>query len=228
MNAPEDYLQFGGIKRNDRYIRAFSKFVNEFPSCPHSLTLINYGPDFDNSLDLASKLSISNNIKVIKKKLERKNIYALLKNSDVCFNAFRENIFDFGGVCKESLASSCILFNYMNNISFTHEMPAFDCLHEDQIFENLRFLWKNQWSIKLIKESSYEWHEKYYGNELAKSYAAFFLNLIRDPSLLCKDYFLNLVNVSKSIFGNNFKQYLSNNDKDNRNSPGKIYRSLYE
>ena len=107
-------------------------------------------------------------------------------------------------------------------------MPAFDCLHEDQIFENLRFLWKNQWSIKLIKESSYEWHEKYYGNELAKSYAAFFLNLIRDPSLLCKDYFLNLVNVSKSIFGNNFKQYLSNNDKDNRSSPGKIYRSLYE
>lgn len=170
-NAPLDYTENGGIKRNDRYIRGFAKFLRFFPSSPHTLLLINYGEDYLESLRLCEEIGITNNIVTVNSKLSRRDIVSLLKNSDIAFNAFRENLFDFGGVAKEAMACGRVLFNYMGCSTGYESAPVINCLNADEISLSLSLIWQNRWMINSIGTLASKWYRANYDFALARQYA---------------------------------------------------------
>lgn len=171
----DEYLSSGGIKRNDKLVRAFSKLVCRYPKKKTRLSMVAYGPDWQRTLALASSLKLdSNHFYMHKSKLKRQEIFENLRVADITANAFRENIFDFGSVCLEALVSSSVLLNNASGAHSGYETcPGLSATGEDEIFEGLERMLINPIGRRDLKAAGKRWFDSNFGVESAKRFFQF-------------------------------------------------------
>jgi len=186
-----DCDKFGGPKRNDKLIKAFSKFIKVTTFNAPVLVLFEYGVDVDASKKLIDELNIQQYVYWMPT-MNRKNIMYGLQKATFSTNAFRENKTDIGGVCYESLAAgvphinNCIEANEDRNHKF-YQSPMIHALSEDDILDIFKDYEKNPEKYREIGMRSKEWFDKNLGIGLAEKYVELIQLLIKDKSLTQND-----------------------------------------
>jgi len=207
-NIKEDNIsefdKYGGLKRNDKLIKAFARFIKVTRLKSPILVLFEYGIDVESSKQLITELGINKYVKWMPT-LPRKYILYGLSKATFSANAFRENIVDIGGVCYESMAVGTTLINNCIEVIKDkkykfYNAPIVHALSEDDILNIFIDYEKNPKKYKEIGKKSKEWFDKHLGIGLAKKYVKLIELLTKDKTLTCKDERV------KKIFKNNEQQ----------------------
>ncbi|MDN5080229.1 hypothetical protein ACOL3L_07355 [Aliarcobacter butzleri] len=183
----EDFNHFGGLKRNDKLVKAFSLFLKyNFYKNP-LLVLFEYGPDVYQTKELIIELNIQDYVKWMPT-MQRKNIMYGLSKATLSTNAFRENKTDIGGVCYESFAvgvphlNNCIDAIENPKHKF-YQAPMIHALSEYDILNIFLDYQENTQKYKKIGQKSKEWFDEHLGLGLAKKYVTLLEMLIEDKFL---------------------------------------------
>jgi hypothetical protein len=188
-NKLEDFDQYLGIKRNDRVIKAFGKFVENTKLKNPLLVLFEYGPDVKQSKQLIKELCIENNT-IWFPIMPRKVILMLLKKyASFGTDQYRENISDgLSGTAFEVLASGVPLMGYHAHQDLPEnkwylESPIIDVLTDNDICEIFKDYESNPIKYKDIGQKSKIWFEKNLGQGLADKYIKMINLMVEDKSL---------------------------------------------
>lgn len=186
----EDFNHFGGLKRNDKLVKAFSLFLKyNFYKNP-LLVLFEYGPDVYQTKELIKELNIQDYVKWMPT-MQRKNILYGLSKATLSTNAFRENKTDIGGVCYESFAvgvphlNNCIDAIENPKHKF-YQAPMIHALSEYDILNIFLDYQENTQKYKKIGQKSKEWFDEYLGLGLAKRYVKL-IELLANNKLLTQN-----------------------------------------
>lgn len=187
----EDFNHFGGLKRNDKLINAFSKFLKQTLYENPLLVLFEYGPDVDKTKKLINDLNIHQYIRWMPI-MQRKNIMYGLSRATLSTNAFRENKTDIGGVCYESFASGVPHINNCieaieNPKHKFYQSPMIHALSEDDILNIFLDYEKNTQKYKKIGQESKEWFDEHLGLGLSQKYVTLIQMLVDDEFLTQND-----------------------------------------
>lgn len=186
----KDFEKFGGLKANNKLIKAFANFVKVSKYKKPLLVLFEYGPDFNETKKLVRELKIEEFVKWMPT-MNRKNILYGLSKATFSTNAFRENTTDIGGVCYESLAigiphiNNCFEAIKNSNHKF-YKSPMIHALSEEDIFNIFIDYEKNPNKYKEIGKKSKEWFDEYLGLGLAKRYVKL-IELLANNKLLTQN-----------------------------------------
>lgn len=174
-NLP-DFNQYLGIKRNDRVIKAFAKFLKVTQFQNPLLVLFEYGPDVNASKQLIKELGIEANVLWFPT-LSRKIIMLLLKTyASIGTDQYRENISDgLSGTAYEVLSSGVPLLGHHAHKDLPEnkwylESPIIEVLTEDDICNVFCDYEANPEKYKQIGKDSKEWFEAHLGQGLADKY----------------------------------------------------------
>lgn len=188
-NNLKDFDQHLGIKRNDRVIKAFAKFVSLTHFKKPLLVLFEYGPDVKDSKQLIKQLRIEQNV-IWLPILPRKMIMLLLKQyAFIGTDQYRENISDgLSGTAYEVLSSGVPLLGHHAHKDLPEnkwylESPIIEVLTEDDILEIFCDYEKNPLKYKEIGEKSKQWFEANLGQGLADKYIKLIHILNEDKSI---------------------------------------------
>ena len=169
-----DHHLYGGLKRNDKLLKAFAQFVKKTNFKSPLLVLFEYGVDTEETKILLKKLGIESYIKWMPT-MHRKHIMYGLKKATFTSNAFRENKTDIGGVCYESLAAGTAHINncadaLKNPKHKFYQSPMIHALHENEIYNIFVDYEQNPDKYERIASESQKWFNEHLGIELAKKY----------------------------------------------------------
>jgi glycosyltransferase involved in cell wall biosynthesis len=189
-----DFDEFGGIKRNDKVLQAFSMFIKKTKFESPLLVLFEYGNDIDDTKALVKTLEIENYVKWMPI-TNRKNIMYGLAKASLATNAFRENMSDIGGVCYESFACGVPVINNCVDVinDPRHKFfnsPMIHALSEDDILNIFIDYESDKKKYIKIGEISKKWFDENLGVGLAKKY-------IKLMNVLSSDY--NLTQNDKEV-----------------------------
>ncbi len=188
----DDFEIHGGLKRNDKVIKAFSSLLKVTHLKNPLLVLYEYGLDVEASKHLIEELNIEKYVLWLPLTY-RKNIMLTLKNATFTTNSFRNSISGFGGVSYESLASGTC---HINNTEGTHDnensifknSPVIHALTEKDLFDIFSDYEKHPDKYIEIANKSKEWFAKELGEGLVKKYIALMCLLHRDQVLTQESY----------------------------------------
>ncbi len=169
----EDFDKYLGLKRNDRVIRAFARFLKVTKYKNPILVLFEYGLDVNDSKNLIKSLGIENNILWMPKS-PRKVIRLLIqKYCNIGTDQFRERISaGLSSVSYEVLSSAKPFVTYIANMSsFFEKSPIIRALNSDDILNIFIDYEKNPSKYEEIGKKSKEWFDSKLGIGLAKRYA---------------------------------------------------------
>lgn len=183
----KNFDEFGGLKRNDKLINAFAKYVKCSTFKRPILILFEYGSDVGKTKELIKELKIEKFVKWMPI-MDRKNIMFGLSKGTFSTNAFRENITDIGGVCYEFLAAG---ISHLNNCIEAienpkhkfYQSPMIHVLSEDDILNVFLDYEQNPKKYKEIGQKSKEWFDENLGLGLAQKYAELIKLLVKDRTL---------------------------------------------
>jgi hypothetical protein len=192
-NKLNDFNKYLGIKRNDRVIKAFAKFVNSTKLTNPLLVLFKYGPDIKQSKNLIQDLGIEK-YTIWLPVTPRKVILMLLKKyATFGTDQYRENISDgLSGTAFEVLDSGVPLMGHHSHQDLPEnkwylESPIIDVLTEDDIYEVFKDYENNQSKYNEIGIKSKEWFDENLGQGLADKYIKMIKLMAKDKSLTQND-----------------------------------------
>ena len=183
----DDCMNFGGAKRNDKLIRAFSQYIKNSKYKKPLLVLFNYGIDVVYSVQLIKDLKIEQYVKWMPL-MNRINIMYGLSKATFSANAFREKKIDIGGVCYESLSvgtphiNNCVEALTNKKHKF-YNCPMIHALDEDEIVSIFADYEDNPDKYKRIGKESVEWFDQNLGSQLAKRFKNILLLLNKNREL---------------------------------------------
>ena len=185
----EDFDKFLGLKRNDRVIRAFAKFLERTKLKSPKLVLFEYGQDVKYSKELVSELNIEDSV-IWMPKSPRKVIRILLQRyCNLGTDQFREGIsMGLTSVAYEVLSSGVPLLAHTAKMdNFYSTSPIIEALKMQDILDKFIDYEKNPSKYKEIGEESKKWFDDNLGVGLAKEYIKMFEFFIEDKTLTQND-----------------------------------------
>lgn len=192
-NNLQDFDQYLGIKRNDRVIKAFAKFLKVTNFQNPLLVLFEYGPDVNDSKKLIKDLKIENNV-IWFPTSSRKIIMLLLKTyASIGTDQYRENISDgLSGTAYEVLSSGVPLLGHHAHKDLPEnkwylDSPIIEVLSKDDIYTVFCDYEKDPQKYKEIGERSKQWFETSLGQGLADKYIKLIHLLTEDKTLTHHD-----------------------------------------
>lgn len=198
-NLP-DFDKYLGIKRNDKVINAFAKFIKITKLQNPLLVLFEYGADVQDSKQLIKDLDIENNVLWFPKS-SRKIIMLLLKKyATFGTDQYRENVSDgLSGTAYEVISSEVPLLAHHTYKDLPEnrwylESPLIEVLSVDDMLNVFIDYEKNPLKYKQIGKESKIWFDKYLGQGLADKYIEMIKLMSENKNLTQKD------NIIKEIF----------------------------
>lgn len=188
-NKLKDFDKYLGLKRNDRVIKAFAKFVKSTKFTNPLLVLFEYGTDVPASKKLIKDLNIEDQTLWFPLTPKKVIIELLRRYADFGTDQYRENISDgLSGTAFEVLSSGVPLMGYHAHKDLPEnkwyvESPIIDVLTEDDICEVFRDYETNPLKYEKIGLQSKEWFEQHMGQGLADKYIKM-INLMYENKLL--------------------------------------------
>ncbi len=169
-----DFKKYGGNKRNDKTIKAFSKFITVTKYITPILILFEYGEDVDASKALVDELGIKENVKFMPL-MSRKYILQGLCQADLGIDQVRENICGIGGTTYEIMSMGIPALSHTDGAtndetSMFYKAPFVEVLTSNDIYEVFIDYENNIEKYKRIGEESRKWFSKNLGNGLADKY----------------------------------------------------------
>jgi glycosyltransferase involved in cell wall biosynthesis len=142
LDALPGFDRYGGLKRNDRVIRAFARFLQGTRYRRPALVMFAYGPDVEASRRLVAELGIEGAV-IWMPTSERRELLVGLRHATLVANAFREGYADLGGVTIEAMAMGVPVLNNVATIRDRPEhpfatAPIVQALTEDDLLAILR------------------------------------------------------------------------------------------
>lgn len=170
----EDFLRYGGNKRNDKVIRAFARFVQITNFKKPVLILFSYGVDVEESKALISELGIESYIHWMNK-MPRKEILAGLKLANFAVDQLRNNIVGIGGTSLESMSVGIPTITHTNYSTsnpndYYYEAPFIDILEEDEVLDVFKEYERSPEKYLEIGKLSKKWFDTKLGKGLIKEY----------------------------------------------------------
>ena len=187
----KDFEKFGGLKANNKLIKAFANFVKVSKYKKPILILFEYGNDVDESKELIEILGVKDFVKWMPK-MNRRNILYGLSKANLATNAFRENMLDIGGVCFEAISVGVPLINNCqdSNNNQNHKFynsPMIHALSEEDIFNIFIDYEINPKKYEEIGKKSKEWFDDHLGIGLAKQYSELIHLMVEDKEVTQND-----------------------------------------
>jgi hypothetical protein len=191
IDSLKDFNEYGGLKRNDKVIIAFAKFLKLTKFKSPILVLFEYGVDVKYSKELITELGIKNYIKWMPTSPRKSIMYALQK-TDFSSNAFREKKTVIGGVCYEAMASGSAHLNNFIDIQGEKQLlfssaPMIHALSDNDILNIFLDYEENREKYKKIAQDAKKWFDKNLGEGLAKKYVELIKLLAEDKNLTQDD-----------------------------------------
>jgi hypothetical protein len=177
-----DFAEHGGLKRNDKLIRAFARFVRATSYRSPLLVLFEFGWDVDASKRLIAECGIEANV-VWMPLMDRKTIMTGVRFASLGADQFRHGWSGTsGGTGSEIMAAGVPLITYTNGASSDPKDPFFqapicDVLHEDQIYEVLRDYERDPDKYAALGRRTAAWFDEHLGSGLAARYLRVFEHL---------------------------------------------------
>jgi glycosyltransferase involved in cell wall biosynthesis len=181
-----DFNLYGGNKRNDKVIRAFSNFLKETKFKNPILVTFEYGPDVAESKKLIRDLGIEKFVKWMPVS-PRKEIMNGLRFANLGIDQLRNGLSGIGGTGYEILASGVPLITHTNGAISNpshpfYNAPILDILDEDDLLNIFSEYEKNPVKFKELGEISKNWFNENLGSGLAAKYLRLFKFLVSDKS----------------------------------------------
>lgn len=179
-----DFSQNGGVKRNDKLIRAFAKLVEHKLFRRPLLLLCDYGADVSHSKKLIASCRIDEFVKWLPL-LPRKEISVIMHHVSVVADQFRERMSaTSAGTTNEALAAGKpIITNTDGAMSDVldpyYSSPILQALMENEIYEWFQKLSVSPDLVKSIGDTGAKWFDENLGLGLAQKY----INLMREDEL---------------------------------------------
>lgn len=185
-NLP-NFAQYGGGKRNDKVIRAFSRFLRSTSFQSPLLVLFEYGIDVDHSKKLIADLGIGQNV-LWAPLSQRKDIMAGLRFASIGIDQLRKDFCGIGGTSHEIMASGVPLITHTDGAIYDpnhqfYKAPIIDALDEDELFEIFVDYEGSPEKYKQIGAAGKEWFDRNLGVGLAKIYYDIFTLLGKNTEL---------------------------------------------
>ncbi|HEY0771085.1 MAG TPA: hypothetical protein VGD31_12205, partial [Sphingobacteriaceae bacterium] len=181
-----DFEQHGGLKRNDKLIHAFARFIRQSKFKSPILILFAYGYDVEASKNLIDELGIERNVKWMPI-MDRKSIMSALPYVSLGADQFRQGWSGTsGGSGSEILAASKPLITYTNGAINDpsdpfYGSPIIDALEEEEIINVFLDYELAPQKYENIGRLSGEWFDENLGVGLAKKYLKLFTWLYENP-----------------------------------------------
>ena len=187
----EDFSTHLGNKRNDKLLRAFSRFVKVTRFRSPLLVTFEYGPDVEQSKKLTKELHIEDYVKWMPLS-DRKFIMAGLRHSTIGVDQLREGLSGIGGTGYQVMASGVPLITYTNGATAdpTHpffQAPIIDTHEEEKIFLTFRDYETNPAKYKELGIASKKWFNENLGMGLAKKFVKLFQLLAENKKITSGD-----------------------------------------
>ena len=170
-----DFDSYGGTKRNDKLIFAFSRVVKEKLFEKPILVFCEYGNDVAHSIALIKNLGIQNYVRWLPL-MPRKKIVAGMSLATFVADQFREGMSaTSSGTTNEALAfGTPVITNTNGAIQDKNDpyynAPILDALKEDDIYNHFKKYSTDIDFYKQIGDKSKIWFENNLGLSLAKKY----------------------------------------------------------
>lgn len=182
-----DFEEHGGLKRNDKLIRAFGRFAAHCTFKSPLLVLFEFGPDVEQSKRLVRDCGIADKV-VWVPLMERKRIMNGLQFASLGADQFRYGWSGTsGGTGSEIMAAGVPLMTNTNGAAKDpadpfFEAPIIDVLEEDQIYGVLVDYQNNPLKYAELGVEAARWFEANLGRGLARTYLRVFEYLAADRS----------------------------------------------
>jgi glycosyltransferase involved in cell wall biosynthesis len=149
-----------GLKYNDRFIRAFARYVQEGHN---SLAIIvDWGVDKEKTRDLVRELGIDSNVQFISP-MPKRNLINYYNGADVVIDQF--GVGWFALVALEAMSCAKPVMVYANNrysqLFYSEEPPVLNCQTEDEIYQQLLKASDKEYREHLGRQAR-EWVLKYH------------------------------------------------------------------
>lgn len=181
-DALPDFEKYGGMKRNDKLLTAFSRCIKQNLFNNPKLILFQYGLDVEFSKTLINDLGIENYVQWMPL-MPRKEIMRGMSRASFVADQFRENMSaTSAGTTNEALAvGTPVITNTdgaLNDISDPYYgAPILQALEVDEIFEYFEEYAQNRQKYKGIGKSGSEWFDNHLGRGLAQRYLSLLSSL---------------------------------------------------
>jgi hypothetical protein len=175
LDQLHDFKQHGGLKRNDKLIRAFARFVRDCTFKSPVMVLFEFGPDVEDSKRLAHECGISNNVRWVPT-MDRKRIMNGLRFASLGADQFRHGWSGTsGGTGSEIMAAGVPLLTNTNGATTDPRDPFFkapiiDVLEEEQIYRVFLDYQNNRSKYAALGIETARWFEAHLGGGLARIY----------------------------------------------------------
>jgi glycosyltransferase involved in cell wall biosynthesis len=169
-----DFDVHGGVKRNDKLIKAFARFIEQSSFKSPILVLFEYGTDVQASKALIDEIGITNYVRWMHQ-MPRKYIVQGLRLASLACDSFRYGLVNINGTSAESMSEGVPLIRYMGDTlqdknSKFYKAPIINALEEDEIFNVFVDYEKNQDKYKAIGKAGLKWFNEQLGEGLVDEY----------------------------------------------------------
>jgi len=171
----EDFFENGGMKRNDKLIKAFSIIVNKAYFKKPCLILFDYGTDVDHSKSLIKSLNIQEYVRW-EPMMYRKNILIGMKKATFVADQFRKHMSaTSAGSTNEALSVGVPIISNTDGAIYDKDDPFYgapilDCLEIDQIVGIIDDYYNDKDKYIEIGLEGKKWFDNNLGYGLAKKY----------------------------------------------------------
>jgi hypothetical protein len=187
LDQLHDFAEHGGLKRNDKLIRAFARSLANCPFKSPILVLFEFGPDVEASKRLVQDCGIAERV-VWAPMMDRKSIMSGLRFASLGADQFRHGWSGTsGGTGSEIMAAGVPLMTNTNGATTDpsdpfYQAPIIDVLEEQQIHGVLLDYWNNPSKYTALGTEAGRWFEANLGSGLARNYLRVFEYLVADRS----------------------------------------------
>ena len=171
----QDYKKFGGAKRNDKLIRAFSRVINNIRNIKPLLVFCEFGADVNESKQLINELGISQYVCWMPL-MSRKELVIGISKATFVADQFREGMSaTSAGTTNEALAYGTPVITNTDGAIYKENDPYFGCpilqaLSEEEIFQHFEKYFDNTECYRKIGIDSKKWFVDNLGVGLAGKY----------------------------------------------------------
>lgn len=169
-----DFKDHGGIKRNDKVIRAFCRFIKTTNYKNPKLVLFDYGVDVAASKALIEDLGITNVVRWMPK-MSRKFVVQGLRRASLACDQFRYGFVGTGGASIEAMAQGVPLVRNMGDVlqdeeSKYYNAPIVNALEEDDILDVFVDYENDPQKYRDIGDAGLKWFNQHLGEGLVDVY----------------------------------------------------------
>lgn len=190
-------------KGNDKAIRAFARFV-KMQKYYHQpiMVLFEKGIDVAASKTLINELGITDYVKWMPH-MERKYIYAGLKNASIAFDTFLDYAASTGGVSLEAFSHSIPVIGNSKLQNKKTNLPLIHARTEEEIFNIFMDYGVNPKKYIEYGRLSKQWFDQHIGEGLVNKYIDLIKYLAANKSISIRDAHFNLPTIQSYIYPKN-------------------------